>query len=148
MNPMATNTELYEQDSFDWTQTTAELVRAGRWSELDAEHIADELESVGNSDKREVVSRLKVLIKDLLKWQWQPEHQSGSWRSTISTQRQDLEAVLEDSPSLRVRLPESVSKAYPRAAEEAVEEMRLLKNPFPPECPFTPEQILDTSFLP
>jgi hypothetical protein len=145
---MSGNSELYERDFCEWTQTTADLVRAGRWSEVDPESIAEELESLGRSDKREVVSRLRVLIMHLLKWQYQPEKRSGSWQATIGTQRDELELVLNDSPSLRAQLPEWIVQAYPRAADKAVKQMRLLKNPFPPECPFTAEQILDDAFFP
>jgi hypothetical protein len=143
-----TNAELYERDYFEWTQTTARLVRSGCWQQLDRESVAEELESLGNRDKREVISRLEVLLMHLLKWRMHPQDWSRSWRSSIRTQRRELARVLEESPSLRARLPEFIAKAYPSAVEEAVEEMRLYKNPFPPECPYTPEQIMDTEFLP
>jgi hypothetical protein len=144
------NAELYERDFFEWTQTTADLVRSGRWAELDREHIAEELESLGRSDKREVVNRLKVLIMHLLNWQMvEPGADvSRSWQATIFEQRQQVEQVLDDSPSLRARLPEWVAAAYLRAVHGAIAEMRLRTNPFPQECPFSPEQILDTDFFP
>jgi len=142
------NAELYERDFFEWTQTTAQLVRSGCWQQLDRESVAEELESLGSRDKREVINRLKVLLMHLLKWRMRPEDWSRSWQLTIRTQRWELTQVLEDSPSLHARLPEFIAKAYPRAVEDAVEEMQLYQNPFPSECPYTAEQILDTEFLP
>jgi hypothetical protein len=139
---------LYEHDFYEWTQRTAELVRAGCWHQLDRESIAEEIASLGGRDRREVISRLKVLIMHLLKWRMHPEDWSVIWKLTIRTQRRDLAQVLDDSPSLRARVPEFVEKAYPEAVEDAVEEMRLLRNPFPAECPYTAEQIMDVEFLP
>jgi hypothetical protein len=144
----APNAELYESDFFEWTQTTAELIRAGQLECVDLEHVAEEIESVGRSDRREVISRLEILIAHLLKWQIQRNNQSRSWKNTINAQRRDLERVLEDSPSLRARLPDWIAKAYPGAKQDAAEEMQLLNNPFPPICPFTPEQITDEGWLP
>jgi hypothetical protein len=89
-----------------------------------------------------------VLLQHLLKWQLQSGERSRSWRGTINVQRLDLEALLTDSPSLRRLIPERVRSVYPRAVEAAIAEMQLLQNPFPPECPFTAEQILDRDFLP
>jgi hypothetical protein len=103
---------------------------------------------LGSRDKREVIHRLEVLIMHLLKWRMHPEDWSRSWKSSIRTQRRELAQVLDDSPSLRARLPEFIAKAYPHSVEDAVEELRLYRNPFPSECPYTPEQIMDTEFLP
>lgn len=140
--------ELYGSDFFAWTQETARLVREGRFTEVDLNAIAEEIESLGRSDRREVVNRLKVLIMHLLKWKMQPERRSGIWQSTITEQRQRLEQVLSDSPSLRACLDSFVAEAYPRAARKAVYQMRLLQNPFPPQCPYTAAEILDAEFWP
>jgi hypothetical protein len=139
---------LYDRDFFEWTQRTAALMRAGRWEDLDVENIAEELESLGKRDRREVVSRLEVLIIRMLKWATQPENQCRSWKTTINTQRDDLEDVLNDSPSLRAQLDELLKRAYPRAVEKAVEELRLLTNTFPPECPYTRDEILSKTYWP
>jgi hypothetical protein len=102
---MDTNTDLYEQDFFQWTQTTAALIRQGKWHAVDARCVAEELESLGKRDRRELASRLQVLVIHLLKWHYQPEGrvQGHSWRSTIRTQRLELRLLLQDSPSLRPR---------------------------------------------
>ena len=115
---------------------------------LDAANLAEEIESLGRSEKREISSRLRVLLTHMLKWQHQPEARSGSWRGTIREQRYELEAVLEDSPSLRSIVPERIASAYQRALRKAEEETGLPRSAFPAICPYTPEQVLDLDYLP
>ena len=79
---------LYEQDFWLWTQTMAEALKSGNFSQLDLEHLADEVESLGRSDRRELQSRLIVLLMHLLKWQFQAEMRAGSWKGTLREQRQ------------------------------------------------------------
>ena len=143
-----TNSVLYEEDFYRWTQDTAELIRQGRWDALDRENLAEEIESLGRSDRRELSSRLEVLIMHLLKWSMQPEYRCGSWKATIGEQRDRIGRLLEDSPSLRPRLAEFIAREYCYARRKAVEEMELIRDPFPAECPFTTEQILERWFLP
>src|SRR6266849_1972761 len=97
---MGSNAELYEQDFYAWTQTTAALIRAGKWYDLDWEALAEEVESLGKSQHRELGSRLDVLVMHLLKWRYQPSEHSRSWRSTIRTQRRELRRLLQQNPSL------------------------------------------------
>src|SRR3984893_586861 len=92
---------LYDQDFAVWTSETARLLRAGRFDEVDIEHVAEEIEDMGKRDKRELHSRLTVLLLHLLKWNWQPDKQSPGSQSPIISQRAELQRLLEDSPSLR-----------------------------------------------
>src|SRR5271170_2694515 len=104
----------YDADFFQWTQSTAEMIRQGRLAEVDLEHVAEEIEDMGKRDRREVRSRLIVLVMHLLKWELQPDLRAASWRSTIVEQRTQIELILEDSPSLR-RVPvEELSATYKR----------------------------------
>ena len=107
---MSTNAELYNQDFYAWTQTTAALVRAGKWYDLAPEALAEEVESLGARDHRELRRRLLRLVTHLLKWQYQPSKlQTGhSWRPTIRTQRQEIAEILGQSPSLGGRIDEMV----------------------------------------
>lgn len=66
---MSTNAELYDQDFYAWTQATAALIRAGKWYDLDREALAEEVESLGKSDWRELASRIAILLRHLLKQQ-------------------------------------------------------------------------------
>jgi len=80
----------YDKEVILWSQEQARLLRAGRFSELDIEHLADEIEDVGKSEKRELAGRLAVLLAHLLKWSRQPEKRSNSWRATIKDQRKRI----------------------------------------------------------
>ena len=92
--------ELYERDFFEWAILNAELLRTGHLDEADLEHIAEEIEDMGISQKKELYSRLRVLVMHLLKWKFQPEGRAeSSWRSTIRTQRAEIEALFSFAPS-------------------------------------------------
>src|ERR1700677_3236034 len=61
----------YDADIVAWAEEQAALLRAGKFSALDIEHIADEVEDVGKSEKRELANRMSVLLAHLLKWREQ-----------------------------------------------------------------------------
>ena len=82
--------DLYDQDFFEWKVRNAELLRAGRFEEIDVEHIAGEIEDMGKGEQRELESRLVVLLAHLLKWRAQPERRRSSWRPTTNTQRREI----------------------------------------------------------
>jgi Domain of unknown function DUF29 len=138
--------DLYDEDFTLWTEQQASLLRrraAGELvndAELDWRNIAEEIESVGGNTRRELRNRLVRLLRHLLKWHYQPEHRSRSWRPTIRTQRQEIEDLLAENPSLRGKLPELFLVAYPRARTDALEETGLLD--LPESAPFTVEQAL------
>ena len=147
---MGTNADLYAQDFFAWTQTTAALLRQGKWHEIDPESVAEELESLGKRDRRELISRLEVLVMHLLKWCYQPERRepSHSWSDTIWEQRRELALLLDDSPSLRRQVSLVLQRRYPSARHKALDETGLPESALPQECPWTAEQILDDGFWP
>ena len=139
---------LYEQDFYAWANEQAALLRAGALSDADIEHIAEEIESMGRTEKRELASRLTVLLVHLLKWQFQAERQTNSWRSTIRIQRIDLADLLADNPSLKAQLSDTVAASYRKAAIMAAGETGLPEATFPPVCPWTFEQIGSEDFWP
>jgi len=141
-------TSRYETDFFAWTQETAAMLRARRFSDVDAEHAADEVEDMGKRDLKELNSRMQVLLTHLLKWQLQRELRSRSWRSTIVAERLEIDALLEQSPSLRSKLVSGLTSNYAGAVKRAVAETGIEKDDFPVECPFTITQILNEEFLP
>ena len=138
----------YENDFHSWLMKNALLLRQRKFTEIDAENIAEELEAMGRSEKRELVSRLSVLIVNLLKWRYQAVRRSRSWKNTISTQRIDINDLLEDSPSLRHAIPEKIDRAYKKARLMAEDETGIDKKNFPAACPFSPEEIMNEDFFP
>lgn len=139
---------LYDTDFLAWTQQTAELIRAGKWDRVDWEAVVEEIESLGRSDKRELKSRLEVLLQHLLKWQYQPSLRSGSSQNTITEQRNRIEDLLQDSPSLNPYLEEILAECYRRGKKLASNETGISQNTFPADLPYTVTQILDMEFLP
>jgi hypothetical protein len=138
----------YETDFYAWALDQAARIRALAVPGLDVENVAEEIESLGRRDKRELYNRSRVLLLHLLKWRFQPERRGVSWLSTIKEQRLQLDGVLGESPSLRRTLPEVVAKSYQQAAAQAALETTLPTTIFPASCPWTPEQIIDEDWMP
>lgn len=136
-----TNYNLYDQDFYLWIETISKQLKAGKFAEIDLANLIEEIESMGKSEKRELKSRLIVLLMHLLKWQYQPEKRSESWRSTITEQRICIELLLEDSPSLQPLLIEIFADCYEKARLKASEETGIKLNFFPKESPFTLEDV-------
>lgn len=139
----------HEQDFYLWTQQQSNALKAGNLADIDMQHLAEEIESMGSSEKRELGNRLSVLLAHLLKWQYQPVRRGNSWRLTIQNQRDDIQDLLEDSPSLKQEMRNRLEKAYIRARRMASLEIGLAENAFPKECPFAlDEMILNPDFWP
>jgi hypothetical protein len=136
---------LYERDLYAWAMRNAALLRAGRWGEIDRMNIAEELESMGRSERRALGSRLAVLLMHLLKWRYQPERRGRSWRATIQEQQRQVARLLGDNPSLRPELPTLMADAYIDAVLMAIAETGLDEATFPATCSFELEQIMGES---
>jgi len=174
---MTDNTETYATDFYAWCLSTADLVRAGQWEAIDPEVLAEELESLGKSQKRELENRLDMLVMHLLKWAYQaPKRETGhSWYSTIHEQRRQIARLLRDNPSLQTPLSTLLPTIYQDARKEAIQEMGIVgplevrasaqavfrQDPsqldlpdllrwstLPSTCPWTIEQVLNTDFWP
>ncbi|MCI5144835.1 MAG: DUF29 domain-containing protein [Candidatus Electrothrix sp. AR3] len=139
---------LHAVDFFGWTIQQAELLREGRIDEIDREHLAEEIEDMGKSLQRELVSRLTILFIHLLKWQFQRGYQGNSWRYTIEEQRDQLSDHLQDNPSLKQKIPQAMERAYKYARTGAARETGLPKSTFPEDCPWLFDQALDGAFWP
>ena len=139
---------VYEEDFAAWATETARLLRERRFDEIDMEHLAEEVEAMAGRDRREVASRLRVLLAHLLKWTHQPRKRSRSWQSSIDTQRAELEQIFQQSPSLKRGLGAVVNQAYRQAVRNASIETALKRHAFPAQCPFSLGEILDPDFLP
>ncbi len=145
---MPAKTTLYDRDFFAWSLEQAKLLRARKLAEADIEHIAEEIDSMGRTEKRELISRLSGFLLHLLKWRYQREKRSLSWEASIRVQRNRLADHLDDNPSLKPLLPQALASAYRDATLEAVAETELAGSTFPDACPWTVEQVLDAGFWP
>ncbi len=139
---------LYEVDFFEWCHKTANLLREGRWENIELEHLVEEIKALAGRDEREIYNRLVVLVMHLLKWHAQSAYRCQSWRNTIVEQRRKIELILEQSPSLKGRAQHRWAYLYARALNKAVAETGFAERQFPAECPWTPEQVLDPQFYP
>src|ERR1039458_125592 len=96
----------YDTDFFRWTQETAELLRQGRFEETDKENLAEEVADMGKRDRRELQSRMIVLLMHLMKWAAQPQFRGASMdghdQRTTGSDRWHTRSVSE-SASLRDR---------------------------------------------
>src|ERR1700761_8543952 len=119
---MASRSTLHETDFYAWAQEQAELLRTGRAADADLALIAEEIESMGKTEKRELVSRLTILLLHLLKWQFQPDRRGASWRVSIQNARDDIADHLADNPSLKPQLGAAIAAAYRRARRQAAAE--------------------------
>ncbi|WP_289501166.1 DUF29 domain-containing protein [Gloeocapsopsis sp. IPPAS B-1203] len=140
---------LYDRDFYQWIETTVNQLRQQKFDLVDWENLIEELEGLGRSEKRAVRSHLVILLLHLLKWQYQPEYQSRSWRTSVNNARRQLMKLLKDNPSLAGDfLLESVPDAYEEAKETASEETTIFLENFPDACPYTVEQLLAKDWLP
>ncbi len=143
-----TTHSLYDQDFYSWAQQQAEALRAGRLSELDLENLAEEIESMGRSDRRALESHLRNVLMHLLKWKYQHWMRTPGWRQSIRNSRAAAAKRLKESPSLKAKLQDILQDEYPYARADAADETGLRLDDFPPACPWTLEQLLDEDFLP
>jgi hypothetical protein len=138
----------YEKDVVAWAMEQAALLRAGQLSALDIEHIAEEIEDVGKSEKRELASRMAVLLAHLLKWVHQPGRRGSSWTRTLKEQRKAIAAALRQTPSLKASLSDAdwLAGVWADAVTKAVDETGL--DNFPDDCPWSMAQVLAEDFFP
>ena len=147
---------LYRIDYSAWAQRHVELLRTGRYAEMDLEHLLEELSDMSKSERRELESRLLILLAHLLKWQYQyhnlserwREFDGRSWRTTIVEQRKQLAVLLRQSPGLKSLLAEAIAAAYPDAVDLASKETRLPPETFPAHCPYGAAPLLDDDYYP
>ncbi|WP_058554440.1 DUF29 domain-containing protein [Thiohalocapsa sp. ML1] len=138
----------YEHDVIAWAEEQAALLRAGRFGQLDIEHLADEIEDVGKGEQRALASRVSLLLAHLLRWQYQPERRGASWQATIRVQRRALAAHLASAPSLKRMLADANwgTRIWGDAVAKAIDETGL--DGFPEDCPWSLENILARDWLP
>jgi hypothetical protein len=136
-------TTLYDQDFYAWTQQQVELLKTGQWKQVDIENLIEEIESLGRQERQELRNRFGVLLGHLLKWRYQPEDRSKSWRATIREQRQRIQEHLQDNPSLKPYLSEAITRGYKDGLNILDRETPLNPDQLPQTCPFSEAEIFD-----
>lgn len=132
---------LFERDETAWLEAMSGLIRQGRLDEVDSSNLAEYLSDMARRDRREVTSRLSLLIAHLLKWTHQPGRRSGSWRATVEVQRQELSELLE-SGVLRAHAAEVLPRAYANGVRQAAAETGVPASTFPEDCPYSLDEVL------
>ncbi|MEY3996291.1 MAG: hypothetical protein RL344_634 [Pseudomonadota bacterium] len=140
--------ETYNKDLYLWGQKNINLLKQGRLSELDIEHLIEEIEDMGRSQRHAIQNHLKNLIMHLLKWQFQSDIQSHSWKTSILNARIEINDLIDESPSLHNVPTHYLEKAYSNARELASSETNLSLKTFPLNCPYTIEEILKKDWFP
>lgn len=138
----------YEQDFYSWTHEQAEFLRTGQFNSLDIPNLIEEIETMGRSEKRELESRLTVLLLHFLKWRYQEVRRGRSWQLSIDEQRIQFEETLNENPGLKPKLDEILKKAYRLAVIQASRETKISKNVFPESCPWELAQLIEEGFYP
>ncbi|MEA5533047.1 DUF29 domain-containing protein [Crocosphaera sp. XPORK-15E] len=136
----------YNSDLTIWAKNTAQLLRERRWDAIDWDHLIEEVEDLGKSERSAIASQMERIMIHLLKWQYQLQRLTDSWLDSINDGRSQIRRKLEDSPSL-VNYPRQIlEKEYIRARREASRQTRLEISIFPESCPYIIEQVINDWF--
>ena len=142
---------LYREDFYAWSRQQADLLRDGRFSELDLSRLIEEVEDLGENLYRSVRSRVRAIVEHLLKLEHSPASEpKRAWRETIRTQRADLDEDL--TPALRPRIEAGLARSYAKARRDAAAALRdygehTAADVLPQTCPYTLDQI-NSDWLP
>lgn len=146
--PTTSHQQLYNADFAQWITQATLLLQQGKFDELDIENLIEEVEDLGKRDRRALCSNLEIVLLHLLKWQFQPEQRSASWRGSIREHRRQITRILKDSPSLNAYLQQEYEDCYIGARLQAADETGSPLNTFPPECPYVLAHTLNENFFP
>ena len=136
----------YETDYNQWLKETVKQLRERNFEQVDWDNLIEEIESMGKSDRRALMSLLTRLIEHLLKlayWQEEKKRSGNHWAAAIVNFRAQIQHRLEDSPSLRSELAAMYDKVYP-VAIKSVSQLFSLNS----DAHISLEQILDDNWFP
>ncbi|WP_174299611.1 DUF29 domain-containing protein [Caulobacter sp. S45] len=136
---------LYSTDFYGWTQDQADALRRRSVNEIDWDNLLAEIEDLGGSTRRELRSRLALIIQHLLKWRHQTSRRSTSWAVTIIEQRAQVSDLLEENPSLLSKLDEIMVKAARAGISGAVADTGMAPSVFHAGDPLTFDKVMTTS---
>ncbi|MGP1383167.1 MAG: DUF29 domain-containing protein [Thainema sp.] len=139
---------LYHADYLKWIEATVEQLQRRDYASVDWENVIEEFKEMARRDRQALESNLVVVLTHLLKWQYQPQHRSGSWHGSTVEHRRRIRKLLRDSPSLKPYLTEVFAECYADAVEQTSAETELFADTFPESCPYSVVDVLDSRFLP
>jgi adenosine deaminase len=142
------SSDLYHQDYYQWIQETVKLLEQRNFQELDLDNLIEEIQDLALNEKQTIETNLIVVLKLLLKWQYQPEQRSGEIKASIRRHRYQIRDDLKVSPSLKTHLSEIWLESYQEARQQAADETQLAVEIFTEQCPYTIENLLNTDYLP
>lgn len=142
------NYDLYSQDYCQWIQETVKLLEQRNFQKLDLDNLIEEIQDLALNEKQIIETNLIVILKLLLKWQYQLEQRSGEIKASIRRHRYQIRDDLKVSPSLKTYLSEIWLESYQEARLQAADETESAIATFPEQCPYTIENILNTDYLP
>lgn len=145
---LSAETSCYEQDYCLWLERTIQQLQTGELNRLDIVALIEELQGMSNSEKSALESNLRILLMHLLKYRYQPHKRSNSWLFTIREHRKRLLKAFNKSPSLKRYYETVFAECYQDGRELAADETGLSLQAFPDESPFTPEDTLNSDYLP
>ncbi|WP_041933163.1 DUF29 domain-containing protein [Gloeothece verrucosa] len=139
---------LYEQDYYLWLDTTAQLLKEGRFYDLDIDNLLEEIISLKIEERQAISQHLRAVLRHLLKYKYVPEERTNDCRLIIFQHQDELAEYLADSPSLKSFFIEVFDECYDTAKRLATIETELPIETFPTESPFTVQQVLGSDYLP
>ena len=123
---MSKGAELYDQDFFLWTAEQAAALRHAKESNLplDWDNLAEEIESLGRSQRTELNSQMRRILRHLFKLEASPAvDPRAGWRATIRDARVEIDDLLEESPSLRSEIDVASKRQTATAAKLAANDL-------------------------
>ena len=139
---------LYKTDFNLWLRETVNLLRKGEVDKLDIENLAEEIEDMGNSRKDALESNLIRVLQHLLKWKYQPQKRTNSWKASITEHSLHLNKAFKKSPSLKPYFQDIFGECYQDARLITSQETGLDICIFPETCPFEQADVLNPQYLP
>ena len=139
---------LYQTDFDLWLQETANLLRNGDMEKLDCENLAEEIEDMAGSRKDALESNLIKVLQHLLKWKYQPQKRTNSWKASITEHSLRLNKAFKKSPSLKPYFEQVFAECYQDARLITAQETGLDIHVFPEICPFAQADVLNPQYLP
>jgi len=146
------SSDLYERDYYAWLQDQVRALRDHSIEDVDWENVAEEIEGLSKTEKHSLRSQMARLVEHLLKLEYARslswDYNARGWRLSVRSARFEINKLLQESPSLRPRLPEILPDAYYAGRLGALRDPELSEDEIPALSPWTVEKVLDDTFLP